>query len=201
MEAKAFTRPKIPDYSDGQTDVTVYLWEEDTALGTDGTLIGSDTSSAFASPILKGGGAVAIPAISGILKNTLAGYGTNAETSYWHITVFRSESPQNVASMEQAGALVYTSDSSQTTEREAIDLSESGFYYFRYNYRNDSKYYSAMWQVSVVSNPVARDRSASRFASEMIHGIGWRLRLGRWLYSRKPRRSFTFQIPARCGKI
>lgn len=156
MEAKAFTRPKIPDYSDGQTDVTVYLWEEDTALGSDGTLIGSDTSSAFASPILKGGGAVAIPAISGILENTLAGYGTNAEASYWHITVFRSESPQNVASMEQAGALVYTSDSSQTTEREAIDLSESGFYYFRYNYRNDSKYYSAMWQVSVVANPVAR---------------------------------------------
>ena len=71
MEAKAFTRPKIPDYSDGQTDVTVYLWEEDTALGTDGTLIGSDTSSAFASPILKGGGAVAIPAISDILKNSL----------------------------------------------------------------------------------------------------------------------------------
>ena len=25
MEAKAFTRPKVPDYSDGQTDVTVYL--------------------------------------------------------------------------------------------------------------------------------------------------------------------------------
>lgn len=178
MEAKAFTRPKIPDYSDGQTDVTVYLWEEDTALGTDGTLIGSDTSSAFASPILKGGGAVAIPAISGILENTLAGYGTNAEASYWHITVFRSESPQNVASMEQAGALVYTSDSSQTTEREAIDLSESGFYYFRYNYRNDSKYYSAMWQVSVVSNPVARDPYTVRKVVDTLLTVCDPLRVG-----------------------
>lgn len=178
MEAKAFTRPKIPDYSDGQTDVTVYLWEEDTALGTDGTLIGSDTSSAFASPILKGGGAVAIPAISGILENTLAGYGTNAEASYWHITVFRSESPQNVASMEQAGALVYTSDSSQTTEREAIDLSESGFYYFRYNYRNDSKYYSAMWQVSVVSNPVARDPYTVRKVVDTLLTVCEPLRVG-----------------------
>lgn len=178
MEAKAFTRPKIPDYSDGQTDVTVYLWEEDTALGTDGTLIGSDTSSAFASPILKGGGAVAIPAISGILENTLAGYGTNAEASYWHITVFRSESPQNVASMEQAGALVYTSDSSQTTEREAIDLSESGFYYFRYNYRNDSKYYSAMWQVSVVANPVARDPYTVRKVVDTLLTVCEPLRVG-----------------------
>lgn len=178
MEAKAFTCPKIPDYSDGQTDVTVYLWEEDTALGTDGTLIGSDTSSAFASPILKGGGAVAIPAISGILENTLAGYGTNAEASYWHITVFRSESPQNVASMEQAGALVYTSDSSQTTEREAIDLSESGFYYFRYNYRNDSKYYSAMWQVSVVSNPVARDPYTVRKVVDTLLTVCEPLRVG-----------------------
>lgn len=178
MEAKAFTRPKVPDYSDGQTDVTVYLWEEDTALGTDGTLIGSDTSSAFASPILKGGGAVAIPAISGILKNTLAGYGTNAETSYWHITVFRSESPQNVASMEQAGALVYTSDSSQTTEREAIDLSESGFYYFRYHFRNDSKYYSAMWQVSVVSNPVARDPYTVRKVVDTLLTVCEPLRVG-----------------------
>ena len=178
MEAKAFTRPKIPDYSDGQTVVTVYLWEEDTALGTDGTLIGSDTSSAFASPILKGGGAVAIPAISGILENTLAGYGTNAEASYWHITVFRSESPQNVASMEQAGALVYTSDSSQTTEREAIDLSESGFYYFRYNYRNDSKYYSAMWQVSVVANPVARDPYTVRKVVDTLLTVCEPLRVG-----------------------
>lgn len=178
MEAKAFTRPKIPDYSDGQTDVTVYLWEEDTALGTDGTLIGSDTSSAFASPILKGGGAVAIPAISGILENTLAGYGTNAEANYWHITVFRSESPQNVASMEQAGALVYTSDSSQTTEREAIDLSESGFYYFRYNYRNDSKYYSAMWQVSVVANPVARDPYTVRKVVDTLLTVCEPLRVG-----------------------
>lgn len=178
MEAKAFTRPKIPDYSDGQTDVTVYLWEEDTALGTDGTLIGSDTSSAFASPILKGGGAVAIPAISGILENTLAGYGTNAESNYWHITVFRSESQQNVASMEQAGALVYTSDSSQTTEREAIDLSESGFYYFRYNYRNDSKYYSAMWQVSVVSNPVARDPYTVRKVVDTLLTVCEPLRVG-----------------------
>nr|DAG15833.1 MAG TPA: hypothetical protein [Caudoviricetes sp.] len=178
MEAKAFTRPKVPDYSDGQTDVTVYLWEEDTALGTDGTLIGSDTSSAFASPILKGGGAVAIPAISGILENTLAGYGTNAEANYWHITVFRSESPQNVASMEQAGALVYTSDSSQTTEREAIDLSESGFYYFRYNYRNDSKYYSAMWQVSVVSNPVARDPYTVRKVVDTLLTVCEPLRVG-----------------------
>lgn len=178
MEAKAFTRPKIPDYSDGQTDVTVYLWEEDTALGTDGTLIGSDTSSAFASPILKGGGAVAIPAISGILENTLAGYGTNAEANYWHITVFRSESPQNVASMEQAGSLVYTSDSSQTTEREAIDLSESGFYYFRYNYRNDSKYYSAMWQVSVVANPVARDPYTVRKVVDTLLTVCEPLRVG-----------------------
>lgn len=178
MEAKAFTRPKIPDYSDGQTDVTVYLWEEDTALGTDGTLIGSDTSSAFASPILKGGGAVAIPAISGILENTLAGYGTNAEASYWHITVFRSESPQNVASMEQAGALVYTSDSSQTTEREAIDLSEPGFYYFRYNYRNDSKYYSAMWQISVVANPVARDPYTVRKVVDTLLTVCEPLRAG-----------------------
>nr|DAQ99472.1 MAG TPA: hypothetical protein [Caudoviricetes sp.] len=178
MEAKAFTRPKIPDYSDGQTDVTVYLWEEDTALGTDGTLIGSDTSSAFASPMLKGGGAVAIPAISGILENTLAGYGTNAEASYWHITVFRSESPQNVASMEQAGALVYTSDSSQTTEREAIDLSEPGFYYFRYNYRNDSKYYSAMWQVSVVANPVARDPYTVRKVVDTLLTVCEPLRVG-----------------------
>lgn len=178
MEAKAFTRPKIPDYSDGQTDVTVYLWEEDTALGTDGTLIGSDTSSAFASPILKGGGAVAIPAISGILKNTLAGYGTNAETSYWHITVFRSGSPQNVASMEQAGALVYTSDSSQTTEREAIDLSEPGFYYFRYHFRNDSKYYSAMWQVSVVSNPVARAPYTVRKVVDTLLTVCEPLRVG-----------------------
>lgn len=178
MEAKAFTRPKIPDYSDGQTDVTVYLWEEDTALGTDGTLIGSDTSSAFASPILKGSGAVAIPAISGILKNTLAGYGTNAETSYWHITVFRSESPQNVASMEQAGALVYTSDSSQTTEREAIDLSEPGFYYFRYHFRNDSKYYSAMWQVSVVANPVARDPYTVRKVVDTLLTVCEPLRVG-----------------------
>ena len=178
MEAKAFTRPKIPDYSDGQTDVTVYLWEEDTALGTDGTLIGSDTSSAFASPVLKGGGAVAIPAISGILENTLAGYGTNAEASYWHITVFRSESPQNVASMEQAGALVYTSDSSQTTEREAIDLSESGFYYFRYNYRNDSKYYSAMWQVSVVANPVARAPYTVRKVVDTLLTVCEPLRVG-----------------------
>lgn len=178
MEAKAFTRPKIPDYSDGQTDVTVYLWEEDTALGTDGTLIGSDTSSAFASPILKGGGAVAIPAISGILENTLAGYGTNAEANYWHITVFRSESPPNVASMEQAGSLVYTSDSSQTTEREAIDLSESGFYYFRYNYRNDSKYYSAMWQVSVVSNPVARDPYTVRKVVDTLLTVCEPLRVG-----------------------
>ena len=177
MEAKAFTRPKIPDYSDGQTDVTVYLWEEDTALGTDGTLIGSDTSSAFASPILKGG-AVAIPAISGILENTLAGYGTNAEANYWHITVFRSESPQNVASMEQAGSLVYTSDSSQTTEREAIDLSESGFYYFRYNYRNDSKYYSAMWQVSVVANPVARDPYTVRKVVDTLLTVCEPLRVG-----------------------
>lgn len=178
MEAKAFTRPKIPDYSDGQTDVTVYLWEEDTALGTDGTLIGSDTSSAFSSPILKGSGAVAIPAISGILKNTLAGYGTNAETSYWHITVFRSESPQNVASMEQAGALAYTSDSSQTTEREAIDLSEPGFYYFRYHFRNDSKYYSAMWQVSVVSNPVARDPYTVRKVVDTLLTVCEPLRVG-----------------------
>lgn len=178
MEAKAFTRPKVPDYSDGQTDVTVYLWEEDTALGTDGTLIGSDTSSAFSSPILKGSGAVAIPAISGILKNTLAGYGTNAETSYWHITVFRSESPQNVASMEQAGALVYTSDSSQTTEREAIDLSEPGFYYFRYHFRNDSKYYSAMWQVSVVSNPVARDPYTVRKVVDTLLTVCEPLRVG-----------------------
>lgn len=178
MEAKAFTRPKIPDYSDGQTDVTVYLWEEDTALGTDGTLIGSDTSSAFASPILKGGGAVAIPAISGILENTLAGYGTNAETSYWHITVFRSGSPQNVASMEQAGALVYTSDSSQTTEREAIDLSEPGFYYFRYHFRNDSKYYSAMWQVSVVSNPVARAPYTVRKVVDTLLTVCEPLRVG-----------------------
>lgn len=178
MEAKAFTRPKIPDYSDGQTDVTVYLWEEDTALGTDGTLIGSNTSSAFASPILKGGGAVAIPAISGILENTLAGYGTNAETSYWHITVFRSESPQNVASMEQAGALVYTSDSSQTTEREAIDLSEPGFYYFRYHFRNDSKYYSAMWQVSVVANPVARDPYTVRKVVDTLLTVCEPLRVG-----------------------
>lgn len=178
MEAKAFTRPKIPDYSDGQTDVTVYLWEENTALGTDGTLIGSDTSSAFASPILKGGGAVAIPAISGILENTLAGYGTNAEANYWHITVFRSESPQNVASMEQAGSLVYTSDSSQTTEREAIDLSESGFYYFRYNYRNDSKYYSAMWQVSVVANPVARDPYTVRKVVDTLLTVCEPLRVG-----------------------
>ena len=178
MEAKAFTRPKIPDYSDGQTDVTVYLWEEDTALGTDGTLIGSDASSAFASPILMGGGAVAIPAISGILENTLAGYGTNAEANYWHITVFRSESLQNVASMEQAGALVYTSDSSQTTEREAIDLSESGFYYFRYNYRNDSKYYSAMWQVSVVANPVARDPYTVRKVVDMLLTVCEPLRVG-----------------------
>lgn len=178
MEAKAFTRPKIPDYSDGQTDVTVYLWEEDTALGTDGTLIGSDTSSAFASPILKGGGAVAIPAISGILKKTLAGYGTNAETSYWHITVFRSESPQNVASMEQAGALVYTSDSSQTTEREAIDLSEPGFYYFRYHFRNDSKYYSAMWQVSVVANPVARAPHTVRKVVDTLLTVCEPLRVG-----------------------
>lgn len=177
-EAKAFTRPKIPDYSDGQTDVTVYLWEENTALGTDGTLIGSDTSSAFASPILKGGGAVVIPAISGILENTLAGYGTNAESNYWHITVFRSESPQNVASMEQAGALVYTSDSSQTTEREAIDLSESGFYYFRYNYRNDSKYYSAMWQVSVVANPVARDPYTVRKVVDTLLAVCEPLRVG-----------------------
>lgn len=178
MEAKAFTRPKIPDYSDGQTDVTVYLWEENTALGTDGTLIGSDTSSAFASPILKGGGAVAIPAISGILENTLSGYGTNAEANYWHITVFRSESPQNVASMEQAGSLVYTSDSSQTTEREAIDLSESGFYYFRYNYRNDSKYYSAMWQVSVVANPVARDPYTVRKVVDTLLTVCEPLRVG-----------------------
>lgn len=178
MEAKAFTRPKVPDYSDGQTDVTVYLWEEDTALGTDGTLIGSDTSSAFASPILKGGGAVAIPAISGILENTLAGYGTNAEASYWHITVFRSESPQNVASMEQAGALVYTSDSSQTTELEAIDLSEPGFYYFRYNFRNDSKYYSAMWQVSVVANPVARAPYTVRKVVDTLLTVCEPLRVG-----------------------
>lgn len=178
MEAKAFTRPKIPDYSDGQTDVTVYLWEEDTALGMDGTLIGSDTSSAFASPILKGGGAVAIPAISGILENTLAGYGTNAETRYWHITVFRSESPQNVASMEQAGTLVYTSDSSQTTEREAIYLSEPGFYYFRYNYRNDSKYYSAMWQVSVVANPVARAPYTVRKVVDTLLTVCEPLRVG-----------------------
>lgn len=178
MEAKAFTRPKVPDYSDGQTDVTVYLWEEDTALGTDGTLIGSNTSSAFASPIFKGGGAVAIPAISGILENTLAGYGTNAETSYWHITVFRSESPQNVASMEQAGALVYTSDSSQTTEREAIDLSEPGFYYFRYHFRNDSKYYSAMWQVSVVANPVARDPYTVRKVVDTLLTVCEPLRVG-----------------------
>lgn len=178
MEAKAFTRPKIPDYSDGQTDVTVYLWEENTALGTDGTLIGSDTSSAFASPILKGGGAVAIPAISGILENTLAGYGTNAETNYWHITVFRSESPQNVASMEQAGALVYASDSSQTTEREAIDLSEPGFYYFRYHFRNDSTYYSAMWQVSVVSNPVARDPYTVRNVVDTLLTVCEPLRVG-----------------------
>lgn len=178
MEAKAFTRPKIPDYSDGQTDVTVYLWEEDTALGTDGTLIGSDTSSAFASPILKGGGSVAIPAISGILENTLAGYGTNAEASYWHITVFRSESPQNVASMEQAGALVYTSDSSQTTERETIDLSEPGFYYFRYHFRNDSKYYSAMWQVSVVSNPVARAPYTVRKVVDTLLTVCEPLRVG-----------------------
>lgn len=178
MEAKAFTRPKIPDYSDGQTDVTVYLWEEDTALGTDGTLIGSDTSSAFASPILKGGGAVAIPAISGILENTLAGYGTNAEARYWHITVFRSESPQNVASMEQAGTLVYTSDSSQTTERETIDLSEPGFYYFRYHFRNDSKYYSAMWQVSVVSNPVARDPYTVRKVVDTLLTVCEPLRVG-----------------------
>lgn len=178
VEAKAFTRPKIPDYSDGQTDVTVYLWEENTALGMDGTLIGSDTSSAFASPILKGGGAVAIPAISGILENTLSGYGTNAEANYWHITVFRSESPQNVASMEQAGSLVYTSDSSQTTEREAIDLSESGFYYFRYNYRNDSKYYSAMWQVSVVANPVARDPYTVRKVVDTLLTVCEPLRVG-----------------------
>lgn len=178
MEAKAFTRPKVPDYSDGQTDVTVYLWEEDTALGTDGTLIGSDTSSAFASPILKGGGAVTIPSISGILKNTLAGYGTNAETSYWHITVFRSESPQNVGSMEQAGALVYTSDSSQTTEREAIDLSEPGFYYFRYHFRNDSKYYSAMWQVSVVANPVARAPYTVRKVVDTLLTVCEPLRVG-----------------------
>lgn len=178
MEAKAFTRPKIPDYSDGQTDVTVYLWEEDTALGTDGTLIGSDTSSAFASPILKGGGAVAIPAISGILENTLSGYGTNAETSYWHITVFRSESPQNVSSMEQAGAIVYTSDSSQTTERETIDLSEHGFYYFRYHFRNDSKYYSAMWQVSVVANPVARDPYTVRKVVDTLLTVCEPLRVG-----------------------
>lgn len=178
MEAKAFTRPKIPDYSDGQTDVTVYLWEEDTALGTDGTLIGSDTSSAFASPILKGGGTVAIPAISGILENTLAGYGTNAETSYWHITVLKSESPQNVSSMEQAGALVYTSDSSQTTERESIDLSEPGFYYFRYHFRNDSKYYSAMWQVSVVSNPVARAPYTVRKVVDTLLTVCEPLRVG-----------------------
>lgn len=178
MEAKAFTRPKIPDYSDGQTDVTVYLWEENTALGTDGTLIGSDTSSAFASPILKGGGSVDIPAISGILENTLAGYGTNAEASYWHITVFRSESPQNVASMEQAGALVYTSDSSQTTERETIDLSEPGFYYFRYHFRNDSKYYSAMWQVSVVSNPVARAPYTVRKVVDTLLTVCEPLRVG-----------------------
>lgn len=177
MEAKAFTRPKIPDYSDGQTDVTVYLWEEDTALGTDGTLIGSDTSSAFASPILKGG-AVDIPAISGILENTIAGYGTNAEASYWHITVFRSESPQNVASMEQAGTLVYTSDSSQTTERETIDLSEPGFYYFRYHFRNDSKYYSAMWQVSVVSNPVARAPYTVRKVVDTLLTVCEPLRVG-----------------------
>lgn len=178
MEAKAFTRPKIPDYSDGQTDVTVYLWEEDTALGTDGTLIGSDTSSAFSSPILKGGGAIAVPAISDILKNTLAGYGANAEASYWHITVFKSESLQDVASMEQAGDLVYTSDSSQTTERDAIDLSEPGFYYFRYNFRNDSKYYSAMWQVSVVANPVARDPYTVRKVVDTLLTVCEPLRVG-----------------------
>lgn len=178
MEAKAFTRPKIPDYSDGQTDVTVYLWEEDTALGTDGTLIGSDTSSAFSSPILKGGGAIAVPAISDILKNTLAGYGANAEASYWHITVFKSESLQDVASMEQAGDLVYTSDSSQTTERDAIDLSEPGFYYFRYNFRKDSKYYSAMWQVSVVSNPVARDPYTVRKVVDTLLTVCEPLRVG-----------------------
>lgn len=178
MEAKAFTRPKVPDYSDGQTDVTVYLWEEDTALGTDGTLIGSDTSSAFSSPILKGGGAIAVPAISDILKNTLAGYGANAEASYWHITVFKSESLQDVASMEQAGDLVYTSDSSQTTERDAIDLSEPGFYYFRYNFRKDSKYYSAMWQVSVVSNPVARDPYTVRKVVDTLLTVCEPLRVG-----------------------
>lgn len=178
MEAKAFTRPKIPDYSDGQTDVTVYLWEEDTALGTDGTLIGSDTSSAFSSPILKGGGAIAVPAISDILKNTLAGYGTNAEASYWHIKVFKSESLQDVASMEQAGDLVYTSDSSQTTERDAIDLSEPGFYYFRYNFRKDSKYYSAMWQVSVVANPVARDPYTVRKVVDTLLTVCEPLRVG-----------------------
>jgi hypothetical protein len=178
MEAKAFTRPKIPDYSDGQTDVTVYLWEEDTALGTDGTLIGSDTSSAFSSPILKGGGAIAVPAISDILKNTLAGYGANAEASYWHIKVFKSESLQDVASMEQAGDLVYTSDSSQTTEREAIDLSEPGFYYFRYHFRNDSKYYSAMWQVSVVANPVARDPYTVRKVVDTLLTVCEPLRVG-----------------------
>lgn len=177
MEAKAFTNPKVTDYSDGQTSATVCLWEETTSLGTDGTLIGSDISTAFASPIVKGG-TVAIPLVSEILQNTLAGYGSQAEAAYWYITVYRSDSQQNVESMEQAGELVYTSDSSQTTERAAVDLSAAGFYYFRYNFRLNSKYYSAMWQINAVTNPVVRDPYTVRQVVDTLLTVCEPLRVG-----------------------
>jgi hypothetical protein len=186
MEAKAFTRPKIPDYSDGQTDVTVYLWDEGTAPadGADGVLVGSDTSSAFASPILKGGGSIAIPAISSILQNTLETYG--AISTGYKLTVYRSDSPQNVGSMEQVGEMVYSAEGAPAVAQASVDLSAVGFYYFRYEFAGgkeaaggvEYRYYSAMWQVSVVSNPVARDPYTVRKVVDTLLTVCEPLRVG-----------------------
>lgn len=161
MEAKAFTNPIIPDYTDGQSLANFEVYEEVTeSADGSGHYVGNATaSSGILSPILIGTDLV-IPSITSIVP--AGDYGIDpAETQI--IKIYYSDSRIPIQYIQESGSYYYT-DISGTLEYEgsfgaSFNFEKEGFYsvWYRIFGASNGHYMDFVSPIISVSQPVSKE--------------------------------------------
>ena len=182
MEAKAFTNPIIPDYTDGQSLATFEVYEEvnESADGS-GHYVGNvAASSGVVSPILIGTDLV-IPSITSIVPPS--DYGLDpAETQI--VKIYYSDSRIPIQYIQESGSYYYT-DISGTLEYEgsfgsSFNFAKEGFYsvWYRILGSGNGYYKDFVSPIISVSQPVSKEPYTVKNVTETLLSMCIPRRLG-----------------------
>lgn len=162
MEAKSFTNPKTEDYADGLTESVGELYEMPSAGDMQGCNLAKTADIPAIPSLLHPPYILEVPMISELLSGSdLAGYGTNADATFYDISVYYSPNVPNTAtstSLISGGERILHADNLDTTASRSLKLESVGFYTILYQFKikEANLYYALLQNITVVDAPVGR---------------------------------------------